>query len=280
MNYKLIFNLLIIASVVIGSNRNLQAQETALEIEDNFKIRGFHLDLRIQVMTPKALENFAKELADFGLNTLIVEWEATYPFKNHATISNELSYSREEIKSFISYCNNLGIQVIPLQQSLGHMEYILRNSRYSHLKEDNKDISQLCPLKNEENKQLFTELFSDMASMHNSNYIHIGGDETYLLGHCEACSKKVDEVGKSKLFVDHMKMMAEIIINLGKKPVMWADIILKYPEAADELSKETIFMIGIMVGKQTTLAMLAACRKRVSNFGGRQLLGAIPMTGF
>lgn len=242
MNYKLIFNLFIITSVVIGSNRNLQAQEMAIEIEDNFKIRGFHLDLRIQVMTPKALENFAKELSDFGLNTLIVEWEATYPFKNHATISNELSYSREEIKSFIGYCNNLGIQVIPLQQSLGHVEYILRNSRYSHLKEDKKDISQLCPLKNEENKQLFTELFSDMASMHNSDYIHIGGDETYLLGHCEDCSKMVAEEGKSKLFVNHMKMIAEIIINLGKKPVMWADIILKYPEAADELPKETIFI--------------------------------------
>ncbi|MCH7412093.1 family 20 glycosylhydrolase [Belliella sp. R4-6] len=208
----------------------------------DFKIKGFHLDLRIQVMTPEALKDFAEEMHGFGLNTLIVEWEGTYPFSKHATISNEYSYSRQEIEDFISFCEKLGIKVIPLQQSLGHVEYILRNPRYSHLKEDRKDISQICPLKTEESRELFTDLFRDLVESHNSDYIHIGGDETYLLGHCELCSQKVKEVGKSKLFVDHMKMITEIVIDMGKTPLMWADIILKYPEAASELPSETIFI--------------------------------------
>tara|TARA_Y100000815_G_scaffold264618_1_gene280487 strand:- start:3076 stop:4578 length:1503 start_codon:yes stop_codon:yes gene_type:complete len=209
---------------------------------DDFEVKGFHLDLRIQVMTPGALKDFAKELAGFGMNTIVMEYEGTYPFKDHATIGNKYSYTREEIKDFVSYCDGLGIQVIPLQQSLGHLEYILRNPRYSILKEDDKDISQLCPMEVEANRELFKDLFADMAAMHNSDYIHIGGDETRLLGHCEKCQKKVEEEGKSKLFVDHMKMIAQLVIDLGKKPVMWADIILKHPEAARELPKETIFV--------------------------------------
>ena len=209
---------------------------------EDFAKKGFHIDLRIQVMTPQALKNFADELVELGMNTLVVEWEGTFPFKKHAVISNKFSYSRKEIKDFIAYCEGIGIEVIPLQQSLGHVEYILRNPRYSVLKEDEKDISQLCPLESEEARKLFTDLLSDLAEMHNSDYIHIGGDETYLLGHCEECSKKVAEEGKSKLFVDHMKMIADIVIGLGKKPVMWADIILKYPEAAGELPEETIFV--------------------------------------
>ncbi|PNW26657.1 family 20 glycosylhydrolase [Formosa algae] len=240
MKLKHILSCLLVISIFFGHS-NLQAQTEQLP-NNEFSIKGFHLDLRIQVMTPKALNEFAETLSDFGINTLIMEWEGTFPFKKHATISNAYSYTEEEVSNFISHCNALGIQVIPLQQTLGHVEYILRHSRYSNLKEDNKDISQLCPMEVADNKALFTELFTELANMHHSDYIHIGGDETYLLGHCDKCIAKVEAEGKSKLFVDHMKMITEIVIGLGKKPVMWADIILKHPEAASELPKETIFI--------------------------------------
>ena len=220
----------------------LMRAQDASKADNDFPVKGFHIDLRIQVMTPEALKDFAKQLSEFGMNTLVMEWEGTYPFEKHPTISNKYSYSREEVEDFIAYCEGLGIKVVPLQQSLGHVEYILRNSRYSELKEDRKDISQLCPMESEASKALFTDLFADLAKTHNSDYVHIGGDETYLLGHCPKCQKKVEESGKSKLFVDHMKMISEIVIGLGKKPVMWADIILKHPEAAAELPQETIFV--------------------------------------
>lgn len=208
----------------------------------DFDVKGFHLDLRIQVMTPQALHAFATELADFGINTLVMEWEASYPYQHHAVISNQYAYTRDEVKQFIAHCNTLGIDVIPLQQCFGHVEYILRNERYAQLKEDRKDISQICPLETEGDSLLFAELFRDMASLHPSQYIHIGGDETYLLGHCADCSLKAAKEGKSKLFVDYMKMITGIIIEMGKTPVMWADILLKHPDAAGELPKETIFI--------------------------------------
>ncbi len=191
-------------------------------VEDkHFIVKGFHVDLRIQVMTMEALRALANELADMGMNTLVMEWEASYPYLNNATISNELAYTRKEVKSFVDYCKGKGIEVIPLQQCFGHIEYILRHDRYVELREDQKDISQLCPLKEKEDSLLFTDLFADMAEMHESDYIHIGGDETYLLGHCPACSLKAATEGKSKLFVDYMKMMCNIVISNGKKPVDW-----------------------------------------------------------
>ncbi|MFA9388863.1 MAG: family 20 glycosylhydrolase [Prolixibacteraceae bacterium] len=227
-------------SLKANAQTNTKIEKT--EVFKLFPVRGFHIDLRIQVMTMPALKKFAKELSDFGMNTLVMEWEASYPYEKHATISNELAYTREEIQSFVAYCQQIGIDVIPLQQCFGHVEYILRNERYSKLKEDSKDISQICPLKTEADSLLFSELFADMASLHPSKYIHIGGDETYLLGHCTECSKKAASEGKSKLFVDYMKMMCEIVVGMGKQPVMWADILLKHPEAALELPKETIFI--------------------------------------
>jgi hypothetical protein len=81
-----------------------------------------------------------------------------------------------------------------------------------------------------------------MASLHPSEYFHIGGDETYLLGFCDLCSQKAETDGKSKLYVDHIKMLCEIVIGLGKRPVLWADIALKYPDALGELPEGTIFI--------------------------------------
>jgi hexosaminidase len=210
--------------------------------QKNFAIKGFHLDLRIQVMKIDALKAFAKKLSESGINTLVMEWEATYPFEKHPLIPNRYAYTKEEIKSFINYCSSVGIDVIPLQQSFGHVEYILRHYRYKDLREDQKDYSQVCPLEEKGNKELFTDLFTELAATHPSKYFHIGGDETYLLGHCEKCKAKAAIEGTSKLYIDHIRMLCDIVISLGKIPVLWADIALKHPEAIEQLPKGTILI--------------------------------------
>jgi hexosaminidase len=241
-NIKTVLIIVVFFTVLcpLGVQSTLRGGE--MSAREQFKVRGFHIDLRIQVMTMDALKDFARELADFGFNTLVMEWEGTYPFEKHVVISNRYAYTREEVKSFVEYCAGLGIGVIPLQQCFGHVEYILRHESYAHLKEDPQDISQLCPMQEEAARKLFSELISDMASLHPSRYFHIGGDETWLLGNCDRCAKKAADQGKSKLYVDYIKMICEIVIDLGKRPVLWADIVLKYPEAVSMLPRETVFV--------------------------------------
>ena len=208
----------------------------------DFRIRGFHLDLRIQVMKMPALRAFALKLSKEGINTLVMEWEGTYPFQDDPLIPNRFAYSRKDVKDFISYCQALKIDVIPLQQSFGHVDYILRNNRYAALREDDKDFSQVCPTEAALNKELFTRLFKDMISLHASPYFHIGGDETHLLGHCEKCKKRAAEIGISRLYFEHIKLICDIVISLGKQPVLWADIALNYPQYLSLLPKQTILV--------------------------------------
>lgn len=211
-------------------------------VKTDFTIKGFHLDLRIQVMPMAALRKYVATLAEFGLNTLLIEWEATYPYDQYSVVSNEYAYTREEVLSFVSYCARLGIEVIPLQQCFGHVEYILRHERLAHLRESNKDISQVCPLRDDAAVNVFRELLADVASTHPSGYIHIGGDETHLLGHCPQCRAKAQSEGKSRLYVDYFKEIARHVIQLGRRPVLWADMLLKHPEAVEEMPKECVFV--------------------------------------
>ena len=137
-----------------------------------FPVRGFHIDFRTQVMTLDAMKDFATELSGFGINTIVMEWEATFPFDRHAVISNPLSFSKEDVTEFITHCAGLGIDVIPLQQCFGHVEYILRHDRYNKLKETwQQEISQICPLKPAA-AELFADIFAEVASLHPSEYFH------------------------------------------------------------------------------------------------------------
>jgi hexosaminidase len=208
----------------------------------SFAVTGFHLDLRIQVMTVTALKNLASNLRRQGFNTLIVEWERTFPFERHPLITGQYAYTKEEVASFIRHSDSLGLDVIPLQQSFGHVEYILRHQRYKSLREDQHDFSQVCPLQASGDSILFKELFEELVAVHSSPYIHIGGDETYLLGHDDKCSAKAASEGKSKLYTDYVKMVCSIVKKLGKRPILWADIALKYPEMIRTLPKETILV--------------------------------------
>ena len=210
--------------------------------EGDFKVKGFHLDMRTQVMTPEAIKALVRQASQEGLNTLLLEYEATFPFENHSTICNKCAYTRQEITDIISFCTSLGVDVIPLQNCFGHCEYILRHHRYASLREDKKEVSQVCPMKFDEAEKVFSEIFSEIASVHPSRYIHIGADETRLLGRCPLCAKKVKEEGVSQLFVDYVTLMCRIVSDLGKTPIIWADMILQHPEALKDLPKDLIIM--------------------------------------
>ncbi|SOD12483.1 beta-N-acetylhexosaminidase [Pedobacter xixiisoli] len=235
-----VLSLVVLVALSLGVIVNVNAGKPVIVRE--FPIKGFHLDLRIQAMKMPALKAFANKLSQNGINTLVMEWEATYPYEKHAVISNKYAYSKAEVKSFIAYCDSLKIDVIPLQQSFGHVEYILKHYRYKDLREDQKDYSQVNPIKEEQCKALFADLFADMVSTHKSPYFHIGGDETYLLGRSKESKRKADSLGMGRLYGDYIKMLCELVVSLGKKPVVWADIALKYPDALKSLPKQTIFI--------------------------------------
>lgn len=219
--------------------------DTQSKNNKDFSVIAYHVDLRVQVMPIDSLKAMAKEVASLGFNTLIMEWEATYPYKKHSIISNRYAYSRAELTDFISYSEGLGLDVIPLQQNLGHSEYILMHPRYAYLRADKKDYSQFDPTRLEEARELFTELYADMLSTHKSQYVHIGGDETRILD-CNRCKKAWgkdgEELGKSKLYVNYMKMIAEIVTAQGKTPLLWADMILHHPEAIADMPKNVIYI--------------------------------------
>src|SRR5882762_11854121 len=97
-----------IAFILLAASLCVTSVFSQAENKNDFLIKGFHLDLRIQVMTMDALRSFATKLKQSGINTLIMEWEATYPFAKHPLIPNKYDYSKNVIDSFIKFSNDAG----------------------------------------------------------------------------------------------------------------------------------------------------------------------------
>ncbi len=227
-----------LTALLVACAVSLQAQVR----KDDFKIKAMHVDFRAEVMTLEGLKDMARWASAQGLNAIIMEWEASFPFDKHATICNSYAFTADEVREFVSYCATLGIDVIPLQNCIGHCEYILRHDRYADLRESSKDPSQVCPLEIEKARSVFKEIFAEVAALHPSKYFHIGADEAYLLGQCPDCAEFAATQGKSRLFVNYVKEMAQIVIDMGKTPIMWADVIMKHPDAIGDIPKEAVFV--------------------------------------
>lgn len=125
--------------------------------------------------------------------------------------------------------SSLVLKVIPLIQTFGHMEFVLKGAAFASLREVPKYPQVLCPSANE--SIILVQLMIDQVlSLHPQvNSLHIGSDEVYYLGVCPRCIQRMSELPERKkehpkvdLFIKHVKAVAEhVLIKHGKRVLMW-----------------------------------------------------------
>lgn len=209
----------------------------------DMKIRGVHFDLKGGVPTKSYLSSLISELGRFKINTILVEYEDKFKFESHPLISRRSALSRQDVLHLQEVAKDHHIQIMPLLQSLGHAEYILRHEQYANLRETNDYYQQMCP-SNPDSFKLFTELFHELADLHkDSVYFHIGGDETHQLGECPVCSEKSKASSKYAMYAQYMKKVCNYVIDADRIPVIWDDMFTRHaPELISEMPKKTVFM--------------------------------------
>ncbi len=157
--------------------------------------RAVHIDFRTHCLMPtfEYLVETIKELARYKINAVILEWEDKFPYQSHPEVAAPLALSPAQVGTLLDVAAQHHIQVIPLLQTLGHVEYILKHPRFAALRERAGDISQFCPCEGG-SLALITELLDELLAAHpDATFIHLGGDETWLLGSCPRCAAKAEE---------------------------------------------------------------------------------------
>lgn len=120
----------------------------ALTIADwaELKLRSDYLDLRTVYPTYEHILEYIAELADYKINTLVIEYEDKLPFRKLGFLRHpELAFNEEEHQRLLKAAHDHFVTVIPKQQSFGHLEYILKHPAYIGLREVPETVSELCP---------------------------------------------------------------------------------------------------------------------------------------
>ena len=94
-----------------------------------------HLDLKGAPPKTKFLLQFLKLIKKWGATGILIEYEDSFPFegmlKDVATLNH---YNKSDIYNILIKAKELGLEVIPLVQTFGHMEFILKHGQFAHLR--------------------------------------------------------------------------------------------------------------------------------------------------
>ncbi|XP_065219357.1 hexosaminidase D-like [Planococcus citri] len=194
-------------------------------IKRNPILQVVHLDLKGAPPKMSYLIHLLPRLSSIGVNGLLVEYEDMFPYDGELEkIPSKSHYSKEEVSRFLKYCAELNIEVIPLIQTFGHMEYILKKREFSDLREDPEDSRAICP-SNDRSLKLIKEMIRQVLALHKfSKRIHIGCDEVSGLNMCPRCLEK--RKSTMETFIDHVKQVAmhiQVSYNNSFTTLIWDD---------------------------------------------------------
>ncbi len=235
-----------------SSNTNLMLP--CLKIHDyaDFPRRGFMLDIsRDKVPKIETLFMIIDRLASWKINEFQLYTEHTFAYKNHSIVWQEYSpMTPEEIKQLDKYCKERFIDLVPNQNSFGHMERWLDHDEYLDLAEcpdycntvwGPMKRSSLNPV-NPKSFELMQELYAELLPNFTSKYFNIGCDETVELGlgkSADVCQQK----GKGRVYLEFLIKLNSEVNNHRKYAQFWGDIIVNHPELVPELPKNMIALV-------------------------------------
>ncbi len=173
-----------------------------------------HLDLKGTIPGYARMLEFLRFFKKCGYDGIVWEYEDRLPWR-----SWKGNWRGGFDMRIWEDCRTLDLEVIPLIQTLGHLEWLLKHDEYSGLRE-NGLISELCPLHPEGMGHLKRWL-NEVAELHpESRFIHLGLDETWFLGSCEKCRRH----DKMQLYLNHAKELCEYVLSLNLRPMLWGDM--------------------------------------------------------
>lgn len=205
--------------------REKPARLPFLTIQDGPDIgwRAYHIDLKGTRRTPANLERLAERLAELRINALMVEYEDSLRLQRHPTLAVESAMDSQTVRQWIEILERYGISVIPLVQTLGHWQYVLVNPQYAHLRELPEVTSDACPL-HPGTWELARDFIDEIIDLHpDAPIIHIGLDETALLGSCPRCKAHLGNRPPIALHIEWLNRIADYVRSRGHTPMAWAD---------------------------------------------------------
>ncbi len=225
------------------------------EIEDapDFESRGVMLDIsRDKVPTMATLFGLVDTLAALKINQLQLYTEHTYAYRGHEAVWRDASpMTPEEIRELDAYCRERCVELVPNQNSFGHLERWLALPRYAPLAElpqggaplpwggVHELPTSLCPT-DPRSLALLEDLYDQLLPNFTSRLFNVGCDETFDLRGDGRSAAQVRARGEGRVYLDFLKEIHARVTARGRRMAFWGDIIIRHPELVDEVPRDAL----------------------------------------
>lgn len=223
-----------------------------LDIRDfpDFPVRGVMLDIsRDKVPTQETLHQLIDLLASWKINQFQLYVEHTFAYSGYPEVwENASPLTPDEIRELDAYCAERLIELVPNQNSFGHMKRWLIHPRLAPLAELQGKYDtpwgveegpySLCPV-DPRSSEFLGGLYDELLPNFSSRLFNAGCDETFDVGQGrsrEACERN----GKGRVYLDFLKQIHALTAERGHTMLFWADILMQYPKLTPEVPKDAI----------------------------------------
>ncbi len=212
--------------------------------------RGVMLDIsRNRVPTMETLYTLVDLFAALKFNQLQLYTEHTFAYRKHPAVWAQASpMTGEEILALDAYCRERFIELVPNQNTFGHMRPWLTLPAYRDLAEapDGCDTRwgrfdepfSLNPT-DPRSLNLVVDLLDELLPHFSSRQMNAGLDEPVDVG--EGRSRAlVAERGYDRVFFDYFMKVYREVKRRGRTMQFWGDIIMEQPQLVPQLPRDVI----------------------------------------
>jgi hexosaminidase len=189
------------------------------------------------------LEYFKRQIrneAMFKMNMHSLYMEHVFAAGAHPLIAPEGgALTPDDIREMVAYARRFHVELVPQQQTFGHLHKALKLEKYNELSE--VPYGDVLSPQQEGTYQFVADIYKDIDELFPGRFFHIGADETFELGRGQS-AEAVKARGIGPVYFDHLKRVRELLLPYKRRLMFWGDIALNHPDLLPGVPRDMVAM--------------------------------------
>lgn len=201
--------------------------------------RGVSDDIsRGPVPTVAYIKRQLRTFAAYKLNLHSFYMEHTFSSVAHPLIGPAGgSLTPDEIRELVAYAKSYHIELVPEQQTFGHLHKALKLEKYAPLAET--PYGDVLSPQQEGTYTLIADWYRELNALFPGQFFHIGADETFELGQGQS-REAARARGVGAVYFEHLNRVHDLLKPYNRKLIFWGDIALNHPDLISSIPKDLI----------------------------------------
>ncbi len=235
------YGLQTLKQLVRGEGAGAYVQGVVVTDWPSVRWRGLSDDVsRGPIPTMDYFKRQIRNLAMFKMNMHSLYMEHVFGSAAHPLIAPEGgTITPAEIRELVAYARRYHVELVPQQQTFGHLHKALKFEQYNELAE--VPYGDVLSPQAEGTYQLVADWYKELDELFPGQFFHIGADETFELGRGRS-AEAVKARGIGNVYFDHLKRVRELLTPYKRRLMFWGDIALNHPDLLPSVPRDMIAM--------------------------------------